>query len=224
MQVGDDSFLVDFVLGIAVAPTHADDAGSLFRRADLALKNARDRTLPFDIYTPDATRQQATIWKMESDLKQAIANRNLEVYYQPSFDLWKRQVNGAEALVRWRTKGGRLLSPDDFIPLAEASGMIESLTWLVFDKVLEAVRSWQRFGKPFSLAINTAPQTANHPEFCDHLKALKDELAKANVRSRSSLRKTACYRATLRRCRTYAEYARWTWTSPSTTLARAIHR
>ena len=181
MQVGDDSFLVDVTFGVAAHPQHADDAGSLFRRADLALKNAQDGELDYDIYRTDSTKQQATLWKLESDLKKAIEDGDLEVYYQPKIDLRERKVCGVEALVRWQSDNGRILMPDDFIPLAERSGTIVPLTWLVFDKVLDSVREWNRFKQPFGVAINVAPQTASHPEFCSRLEALKNELAKYNV-------------------------------------------
>jgi EAL domain-containing protein (putative c-di-GMP-specific phosphodiesterase class I)/GGDEF domain-containing protein len=182
MRVGDDSFNVDVKLGVALCPLHADDATSLYRRADLALKNAQDNDLSFDIYRPDATKQQATLWKLESDLKRAIADGDLHVHYQPKVRLAGHSVSGIEALVRWTTEDGRALSPETFIPLAESTGSIVPLTWLVFERSLQAVRSWPAFEEPFSLAINVSPQSANHPEFCDRLKTLKEELAKSNVR------------------------------------------
>ena len=181
MQVGDDSLLVDSILGVAMYPAHAKDAASLFRRAELALKHAREGDLGYEIYQPDSTKQQATLWKLESDLKQAIMAGDLHVFYQPKLDLQERKITGVEALVRWTTVSGRVMSPEDFIPLAERTGTIVSLTWLVFEKVLEAVRSWKRFSWPFSIAINIAPRTAAHPEFLDRLKTLRDQLAEFNV-------------------------------------------
>jgi len=182
MEVGEESFLVDVTFGIAMHPIHADDASSLFRRADLALKSAQDGNLPYDVYQLDATKQQATLWKLESDLKRAIADGNLDVYYQPKVDLLQRNVCGVEALVRWTTDDGKSVSPEDFVPLAERCGVIVQLTWVVFGKVLEAVRSWKRFDEPFGVAVNVAPQAVNHSEFCDRLKVLRDEMAKFNVR------------------------------------------
>ena len=65
-RIGDDTLFVDLTLGVAVYPTHADDAQSLFRRAELALNEARARELNFEIYRPDATEQQAALWKFAS--------------------------------------------------------------------------------------------------------------------------------------------------------------
>ena len=104
LEVAGDPFLVDVTLGIAVYPSHADDAATLFRRAELALKEAREKELAFDIYRPDATQQQAALWKFESELQSAVARGQLEVYFQPKVEIASHRVCGVEALVRWRTR------------------------------------------------------------------------------------------------------------------------
>jgi EAL domain-containing protein (putative c-di-GMP-specific phosphodiesterase class I)/GGDEF domain-containing protein len=177
IQVGEDTFLVDLTFGVAVYPTHADDAASLFRRAELALKEAAANELPFDLYRPDATQQQAALWKLESDLDKAVQAGELEVYYQPKIEIGSRNVCGAEALVRWRMRSGRSVSPEQFIPIAEHSGCIVPLTWLVFDCVEKAARRWGRFGEPFSIAVNIPPQVLTHERFCARVRALRDSLA-----------------------------------------------
>ncbi len=140
------------------------------------------RDLPYDVYRPHATEQQVTLWKLESDLKRAVADGDLEVHFQPKINLSTQEVSGVEALARWRTEDGRSQSPESFIPLAERTGTIVPLTWLVFDKVLEAVRSWKRFDEPLGLAINISPQIANHCEFFERLQNLRDELRRSHVR------------------------------------------
>ena len=176
MQVGDDTFLVDVTLGIAVYPTHADDGASLFRRAELALNDARENELAFDLYRPDATQQQAALWKLESDLDKAISTGALEVHYQPKIHVESNQVIGAEALVRWRTASGRFVPPDEFIPLAERSGSIVPLTWLVFQCAEERAPQLAELGPPFSVAINVSPQVLVHPEFYPRLTTLTQRL------------------------------------------------
>jgi EAL domain-containing protein (putative c-di-GMP-specific phosphodiesterase class I)/GGDEF domain-containing protein len=182
MQMGDDTFLVDVTIGIAVYPTHADDASSLFRRAELALKEAREQELGFDMYRPDATQQQAALWKLESDLEQAVRGGELEVYFQPKLDLKNGKIGGVEALLRWRTKSGRFVPPDDFIPLAERSGSIVSMTWLVFDRVASAAQQWSTFGDEFSVAVNIAPQVLINGGFSTRLRELRSRLDRRNVR------------------------------------------
>jgi EAL domain-containing protein (putative c-di-GMP-specific phosphodiesterase class I)/GGDEF domain-containing protein len=181
IQVGDDKLFVDVTLGIAVYPSHADDAETLFRRADLALQEARDKELSFDIYRPDATQQQAALWKFESDLQGAVSRRELEVYYQPKVAIDSRRVCGVEALVRWRTSSGAFVPASDFIPLAERNGAIVPITWLVFEHVAARVAEWQELEKPFSVAVNVSPAILTHPEFTPRIKALKAALDERGV-------------------------------------------
>jgi EAL domain-containing protein (putative c-di-GMP-specific phosphodiesterase class I)/GGDEF domain-containing protein len=172
IEVGGDHFLVDVTLGIAVFPSHADDAATLFRRAELALKEAREKELAFDIYRPDATQQQAALWKFETELQSAVARGQLEVYYQPKVELKSRRVCGVEALVRWRTQSGNFVPASDFIPLAEANGAIVPLTWLVFERIAEQLETWSSLPAGFSVAVNVSPQILSHPEFTTRVKAL----------------------------------------------------
>jgi EAL domain-containing protein (putative c-di-GMP-specific phosphodiesterase class I) len=159
-----------------VYPSHADDAATLFRRAELALKEARENELSFDIYRPDATQQQAALWKFETELQQAVQQNQLEVYYQPKVDIDQRRVCGVEALVRWRTQSGRFVPASDFVPLAERSGSIVPMTWLVFDRIVERLPDWAELPKPFSVAVNVSPQVLTEGEFLTRLRALKTAL------------------------------------------------
>jgi EAL domain-containing protein (putative c-di-GMP-specific phosphodiesterase class I)/GGDEF domain-containing protein len=176
LTVGGDQFGVDLTLGIAVYPSHADDAATLFRRAELALKEAREKELAFDIYRPDATQQQAALWKFETELQSAVARGQLEVYNQPKVDIASNGVCGVEALVRWRTDSGNFVPASDFIPLAETNGAIVPLTWLVFDRIVAQLASWSAMPESFSVAVNVSPQILTHPEFTTRVKALKAAL------------------------------------------------
>jgi diguanylate cyclase (GGDEF)-like protein len=176
LEVDGDRFLVDVTLGIAVYPSHADEAATLFRRAELALKEARDKELAYEIYRPDATQQQAALWKVESDLQNAVQQRELEVYFQPKVETASRRVMGVEALVRWRTRSGNFMPASDFIPLAERNGTIVPITWLVFDRIVERLPKWNAIPRPFSMAVNVSPQILTHSEFAKRVKDLKAAL------------------------------------------------
>jgi EAL domain-containing protein (putative c-di-GMP-specific phosphodiesterase class I) len=179
--VGEDSFFVDVTVGISVHPTHAVDAPTLFRRAELALQSAREKEIAFDIYTTDATRQLANLWKMESDLTAAIRRGELEVYYQPKIGVAEGRVGGLEALVRWRGPDGGFVPADEFVPIAENSGQIVPMTWLVFDRIVEAAETWKYFSKPISMSVNVAPQLVSLTEFYTRLDSLKSALNDHNV-------------------------------------------
>lgn len=173
LRVGNDTLFVDLTLGIAVYPTHADNAESLFRRAELALNDARQRELTFEIYRPDSTQQQAALWKFASDLEHAVQAGNLEVYMQPKVCIADGRVAGAEALVRWRQESGRLISPADFIPFAERSGSVIPITWLVFDRMAALADGWPSLPAGFTVAVNVSAQVLDHAEFRGRLGRLK---------------------------------------------------
>jgi diguanylate cyclase (GGDEF)-like protein len=176
IEVSGDTFLVDVTLGVAVYPSHADDAATLFRRAELALKGAHDSELSFDVYRPEATSQQAALWKFESELRNAVQQKELEVYFQPKVEIDARRVCGVEALVRWRAEAGRFVPASDFIPLAERSSCIIDITWFVFDRIAERVKEWKALPKPFSIAVNVSPQVLPDPDFVRRLRQLKSAL------------------------------------------------
>ena len=164
IEVSGDTFLVDVTLGVAVYPSHADDAasspGALSSRS-----RKRARTSSRSTFTDEhETQQQAALWKFESELKNAVAQNELEVYFQPKVKIAARRVCGVEALVRWRTQSGRFVPASDFIPLAERAGAIVPLTWLVFDRIIGAAQaSWSALPESFSVAVNVSPQIAVAP-------------------------------------------------------------
>src|SRR5690606_26012863 len=98
VNIAGDTFVVDLTLGVSVYPTHADDAASLIRRAELALTEARENELAVVMYSPDSTRRQAALWKLESDFERAVQRGELEVHLQPKIGLAEHRARGVEAL------------------------------------------------------------------------------------------------------------------------------
>lgn len=181
VTIDGDTFVVDLTLGVAVYPTHADDAQSLFRRAELALTEAHGGELAFAMYTPDSTRRQVALWKLESDLERAVQRGELDVHFQPKIALANHRISGVEALARWKSPSGTYVPPQQFVPLAERSGAIAPLTWLVFQRVRESLPQWADQPRPMSIAVNVAPQLLHHSDFFPQLTALRDDLADAGI-------------------------------------------
>ena len=181
MKIGSEKFLIDLTMGIALYPTHAGDGDSLIRRAELALKLAKETGLRYELYEPDASSHQRTLWKFETELKQAINQGLLEVYYQPKYQIEQHRIYGAEALVRWRNDAGQLVPASAFINAAENTGAIVSLTWLVFDEISRSAAQLATVEKPFAISVNVAPQVLTDREFLPRLTTLKIELLRADV-------------------------------------------
>lgn len=181
IQLGTEKFTVDASMGVALYPTHADDAESLLRRAELALQHAIDAGLSFQIYEPGASGFQKALWKFETELKQAIRDGHLEVHYQPKYSVTERRLNGVEALVRWRNQSGDLVPASEFVPAAERSGAITDLTWLVFDEVAKAAPQLKFVPRPFSISINVPAKVLIDTEFFDRLARARHQLMQHHI-------------------------------------------
>jgi len=180
MIIEDEQLHVDVTVGVAMYPVHAEDGANLLRRAELALGTAKQKELAFDLYRANATHQVQTLWKLESELEAAIAKGELDVHFQPQVEIHSGEPVGMEALCRWRTTGG-MVQPDSFVPIAEQTGVILPMTWLIFDRVQEAARLWGRMSEPMSLAVNVTPQVMQDKEFYDRVAALRNSLSENNL-------------------------------------------
>ncbi|MFT8244120.1 putative bifunctional diguanylate cyclase/phosphodiesterase [Roseomonas sp. BN140053] len=143
-------------LGISQAPKHGTDAASLMRRADLALAAAKAAGRgTWRHFAPEQQLHTEARRKLEGDLRRALPLRQLALYYQPQHDAVSGRLVGFEVLLRWRHPERGLLSPIDFIPLAEESGLIGPIgTWVLREACAEAAR-WPL---PLTVAVNVAPR------------------------------------------------------------------
>jgi diguanylate cyclase (GGDEF)-like protein len=145
----------DASIGIALAPEHGVDLDQILKNADLAMyaaKSAGRRTYRF--FEPDMDAQIKARRKLEVELRQAITDEALEVYYQPCVSLSDDSITGCEALVRWRHFERGMISPAEFIPIAEETGLINQLgEWVLATACAEAA-AWPG---DIRLAVNVSP-------------------------------------------------------------------
>jgi diguanylate cyclase (GGDEF)-like protein len=145
----------DASIGIALAPQHGSDLDQILKNADLAMyaaKAAGRRTYRF--FEPDMEVQVQARRKLEMDLRQAISDGALEVYYQPCVSLADNRITGCEALLRWRHFERGMISPAVFIPIAEETGLINQLgEWVLTTACAEAT-TWP---DDIRLAVNVSP-------------------------------------------------------------------
>jgi predicted signal transduction protein with EAL and GGDEF domain len=142
-------------IGIAVGTDDTEDADHLLRRADLALYAAkaegRGRFAVFEQAMEDRLSYRRGL---ERDLRDAIATGKIEVHYQPLFDLRQDEICGFEALARWRDAERGMVSPGEFIPLAEDVGLIDALGEYVLSRACEDALAWPA---AITLAVNISP-------------------------------------------------------------------
>jgi len=143
-------------LGIAMYPDDGLDLENILRNADAAMYHAKDRGgNNFQFYTRAMNASAFRRLELENDLRRALANGELRLYYQPVVDVETRQLVGAEALMRWQHPRMGLTPPSEFIALAEQTGIIVELGRWVLETACSQNREWQEAGfSPLSMAVN----------------------------------------------------------------------
>lgn len=153
-QLQDVALDVQASIGIAVYPEHGLEVESLLKRADIAMYLAKENKDGFQIYTSERDQSNPRRLALMPDLRQAIQNDELEVYYQPQARIQDRGVVGVEALLRWQHPVYGFVPPDEFIPMAEHTGLIRPLTLYVLRKAMEQCQEWRSRGFGLRLAVN----------------------------------------------------------------------
>jgi diguanylate cyclase (GGDEF)-like protein len=153
-----DGQLIDLEgsIGIAMVPDHASDYEVLFSRADIAMYLAKADRSGVQLYDARRDDNSASRIGLISGLRHAIEHGEIELHYQPKARLADRSVCGVEALVRWNHPVRGLVPPDEFIPVAEQSGLMHRLTEVVLDLSLAQVRAWQDAGMDVPVAVNVS--------------------------------------------------------------------
>ncbi len=152
--VDENSLHIDTSIGIALYPDHAENYSDLLKCADIAMYDAKHQDKSYAVYDESMVRLDLVKIGMVSELRHAIENNELELYYQPKVDLKHNQISCVEALIRWNHPVRGILLPNEFIPIAEKSLLINELTSYVLDKAMHQCRKWQKQGIFLSVAVN----------------------------------------------------------------------
>ncbi|GAA3890756.1 putative bifunctional diguanylate cyclase/phosphodiesterase [Streptomyces sedi] len=164
------SLLVEASAGVAVYPEHAPEAEGLLRRADVAMYLAkRDRT-GVEVYEASRDGNTPDRLALLGDLRQALDDGEVELHYQPKVG-FDGAVAGLEALVRWHHPERGRVAPDEFIAIAEASGLMPRLTEYVLETALHQVAAWRAAGLTVPVAVNVSPRDVLSPGFAGDVAA-----------------------------------------------------
>ena len=151
-------------IGICQFPQDGENSDVLLKNADIALylakENGRNR---LEFYTESLSKTVAERVSLESDLRNALALKQFELYYQPQIDLYDQTIVGCEALIRWHHPIRGMVSPDDFIPLAEETGLILDIGLWVLQEACRQMSLWEGDANTqFNLAINLSARQFTH--------------------------------------------------------------
>ena len=150
------SFDLEASVGIALFPDHAPDFELLMQRADVAMYNAKESRAGVEVYSPDKDRNSPARLTMLGDLRRAVDRGELELFYQPKVALHDGQLVGMEALVRWRHPEQGLLEPEHFLPMAEQTYLMRSITRYVVEAALAQAAEWWREDLAVQVAVNAS--------------------------------------------------------------------
>ncbi|CAN5447140.1 hypothetical protein BH18ACT16_BH18ACT16_14520 [soil metagenome] len=163
---------IDASIGIAVSPRHGNDFETLMKRADVAMYQAKAVGGGFELYSASRDDNSAGKLTLTHDLKSAIDNDQLVLHYQPQMDLPGRRVEMVEALVRWQHPARGLLAPQEFIRLAEKSGLIRDLSRWVIENALHQNSFWRSQGLDVGVAVNVSARDLLDPSFGTEIQQL----------------------------------------------------
>ena len=168
----DDVLLqLEASIGIALHPKHGAEVGSLMRRADVAMYLAKETRSEIEVYDPSRDRHSTNRLGLLAALRHAIDSGALDLHYQPKVDLSSSGLVGMEALVRWDHPDRGMIPPDEFIPLAETSGLMHRLTAYVVDKALAQVAQWRTEGLDVAMAVNVSARDLHGGELAQTVSA-----------------------------------------------------
>jgi diguanylate cyclase (GGDEF)-like protein len=167
-ELDDLQVTVEASVGVARAGVDGGPA-DLLRRADIAMFAAKTRRTGVETYRSDLEVVSPQRLTLLTELRDAITRGELVVHFQPKVRLSDGEPLGAEALVRWIHPTRGMIAPDEFIPVAEHSGLITPLTFAVLRQALDACSGWRRAGRALGVAVNISPRSLLDSSFVDEV-------------------------------------------------------
>jgi len=155
IYINNHKLIVSASIGISFYPENGDNAEELIKNADIAMYHAKDAGKNrFQLFNSEMNERVTRRMILENRLRDALENNEILVYYQPKVNLISGAIVGAEALVRWQQKDGSIISPSEFIPIAEDTGLIIPVGQFVFESACNQAKEWHDAGFPIKVAVN----------------------------------------------------------------------
>jgi diguanylate cyclase (GGDEF)-like protein len=165
MILGTLTLDIDTAVGVVVHPDHGTEPAVLLQRADLAAQAAELLPSGVQLFNPSLESRSVRRLGLANDLRRALDNDELEIYFQPKVSLHDRRLVGVECLARWEHPTHGSVAPEDFVAVAEHTGQLSRLTDVVLAEGLRRCRQWTDAGRPLNVAVNLSARTLIDPEF-----------------------------------------------------------
>ncbi|MCF7971417.1 MAG: bifunctional diguanylate cyclase/phosphodiesterase, partial [Methylococcaceae bacterium] len=160
-----NELVITISIGIAIYPHDGQDFETLSKNADIAMYRVKQTTRnDFCFFTEEMQAHSTRTLQLLTALRHALARNELQLHYQPQIDMQKRHIIGAEALLRWKNPELGMISPAEFIPIAESSGLIIPIGEWVLRTAVNQLKSWLDSGlAPMLIAVNLSVVQFRHP-------------------------------------------------------------
>ena len=171
-ELGSNCTHISTSIGIAIYPDDTNNQDKIISFADAAMYKAKENGRnTYSFYTESITQQAEQKLTLTNDLKLAIENNELALYFQPQVCFNTGKIIGAETLLRWQHPNGMIM-PDKFIPLAEEIGLINQITLWVFEQGCNQLKKWQQQGLNLSLSLNISAKDWAHADFYSNIETI----------------------------------------------------
>jgi diguanylate cyclase (GGDEF)-like protein len=163
---------IDASIGISRFPIDGEDVHDMLRRADVAMYSAKENHASYKMYETALDRYSLRRFTVLNDFRRALEDEQFVLHYQPVVAINGTEVRGAEALVRWDHPQLGMVPPNDFIPIAEQSGLIGPLTHYVLERAVAECKRWRSEGRPLSVSVNLSVRDLLDLELPGHVASI----------------------------------------------------
>lgn len=177
LNIDKREIVLTLSIGVAISPENGNSASDLLRNADTAMYQAKDLGRnTYSFFSEKMNDMMLRRFAIEKQMHGALERNEFELYYQPQFDVKTRKISGGEALLRWHNEELGNVRPDEFIPLAEHTGLIVPIGRFVIKQALNFLREWQSVeDQNYTMAVNLSPRQFRDKELLTVIKqALSD--------------------------------------------------
>jgi diguanylate cyclase len=176
MRIQEYELILQASIGIASYPADAENMDNLYKYADIAMYQTKENGgNGFTVFEQEMAEKQVLRFEIEHELQHAIENQAFDLYFQPKFHSFKRNITGAEVLLRWNHPERGFIPPNVFIPIAEESGLIVEIERSVIERVMACLAGWKQTAKSviprisINVSVSTFLQDDFSTFFCDRL-------------------------------------------------------
>ena len=175
----------DACIGISICNSNYEEAEDILRDADIAMYHAKDKTKECIVFDQAMHTRAMTLLQLETDLRCAIDRDELSVYYQPIVDLATMKLIGFEALMRWNHPQRGIIPPNEFIPVAEETGLIVPMTLWILQRSCSQMVEWQQRAPDNASLMISVNLSGKHFAHSDIVEQIRRVLLETNIKASS---------------------------------------